>query len=106
MLKFGSHTCAGKPASFGYEEVDAQTFASWGVDYLKYDFCYAPPGIEGPKLYQRRITLAWDTIGLHDRRNCLARDLWAQQELGAFTGDFSTRVGPHDVALVKITPLA
>jgi alpha-galactosidase len=49
----GSHTCAGKPASYGYEEVDAQTFASWGVDFLKYDFCYAPPGTSGPQLYQR-----------------------------------------------------
>ena len=49
----GSHTCAGKPASYGYEEVDAQTFAEWGVDFLKYDFCYAPPGVDGPQLYQR-----------------------------------------------------
>ncbi len=49
----GSHTCAGKPASYGYEEVDAQTFAEWGVDFLKYDFCYAPAGIDGPMLYQR-----------------------------------------------------
>ena len=29
------HTCAGYPASQGYEKVDADTFASWGVDYLK-----------------------------------------------------------------------
>ena len=49
----GSHTCAGKPASYGYEEIDAQTFAEWGVDFLKYDFCYAPPGVDGPSLYQR-----------------------------------------------------
>lgn len=49
----GSHTCAGMPASYGYEEVDARTFAEWGVDFLKYDFCYAPPGIDGPLLYQR-----------------------------------------------------
>jgi alpha-galactosidase len=49
----GSHTCAGMPASYGYEEVDAQTFASWGVDFLKYDFCFAPAGVDGPKLYQR-----------------------------------------------------
>ncbi len=49
----GSHTCAGKPASYGFEEVDAQTFAGWGVDFLKYDFCYAPPGVDGPTLYQR-----------------------------------------------------
>jgi len=49
----GSHTCAGKPASYGYEEVDARTFAEWGVDFLKYDFCYAPPGLDAPSLYQR-----------------------------------------------------
>jgi alpha-galactosidase len=49
----GSHTCAGKPASYGFEEVDARTFAAWGVDFLKYDFCYAPPGVEGPMLYRR-----------------------------------------------------
>jgi alpha-galactosidase len=282
----GSHTCAGKPASFGYEEVDAQTFADWGVDYLKYDFCYAPPGVDGPKLYQRmgqalratgrpivfslcewgrhkpwewgarvggqlwrttgdivdswasileigferqagleayagpghwndpdmlvvgmygkgnvasggcndaeyrshfslwcllaaplligcdvrgmsqatrqillnreviaisqdplgrqgfrlgktfhgpyqaqvwakpledgsvavglfnlsennrhRITVAWDAIGLHDRRTCKVRDLWAKQDLGAFTGDFSVQVDSHDVALIRLTPL-
>lgn len=38
----GAYTCAGWPGSRGYEEKDAQTWASWGVDYLKYDNCYAP----------------------------------------------------------------
>ena len=49
----GTHTCAGKPASYGYEEEDARSFASWGVDFLKYDYCYAPPGANGPTQYQR-----------------------------------------------------
>ncbi|MFH1635207.1 MAG: glycoside hydrolase family 27 protein [Chloroflexota bacterium] len=49
----GSHTCAGKPASYGYEEADAMTFAEWGVDFLKYDFCYMPPGVDGPMLYRK-----------------------------------------------------
>ena len=49
----GSHTCGGKPASYGYEEIDAQTFADWGVDFLKYDYCYAPPGVDGHALYMR-----------------------------------------------------
>lgn len=49
----GSHTCAGKPASYGYEETDARTFAEWGVDFLKYDFCYKPAGTDGPTLYRR-----------------------------------------------------
>ncbi|MCS7061511.1 MAG: glycoside hydrolase family 27 protein, partial [Anaerolineae bacterium] len=33
--------------------IDAQTFAEWGVDFLKYDFCYAPPGLDAPTLYRR-----------------------------------------------------
>ncbi|XP_058005208.1 alpha-galactosidase 1 [Hevea brasiliensis] len=37
----GLKTCTGKVAgSLGREEQDAKTFASWGVDYLKYDNCY------------------------------------------------------------------
>jgi alpha-galactosidase len=35
-------TCGKQPGSLGYEEKDAQTFASWGIDYLKVDYCFAP----------------------------------------------------------------
>ena len=35
-------TCAGYTASLGFEEQDAKTFAGWGIDYLKYDYCGAP----------------------------------------------------------------
>lgn len=35
----GSQTCMGRPGSDSHEELDAQTFASWGVDYLKEDSC-------------------------------------------------------------------
>lgn len=44
-LKFGIYSspgpkaCSGGEGSFGHEEQDAKTFASWGVDYLKYDIC-------------------------------------------------------------------
>jgi alpha-galactosidase len=44
-LKFGIYsgpgpkTCAGAVASYGHEAQDASMFASWGVDYLKYDLC-------------------------------------------------------------------
>jgi len=47
-LKFGIYsdaadkTCAGYPGSFGFEEQDARLWASWGVDFLKYDYCHAP----------------------------------------------------------------
>ena len=36
----GLYTCKGRPGSFGFEEIDAQTYAEWGVDYLKYDNCF------------------------------------------------------------------
>jgi len=45
-LKFGIYsdagtmTCGDQPGSYGYEEKDARMFAEWGVDYLKYDYCY------------------------------------------------------------------
>lgn len=45
-LKFGLYssagnmTCAKMAGSLGYEESDAQDYASWGVDYLKYDNCF------------------------------------------------------------------
>ena len=35
----GYKTCAGRPGSLGYEEIDAKTYAEWEVDYLKYDNC-------------------------------------------------------------------
>jgi alpha-galactosidase len=35
----GFKTCGGKPGSRGYEYQDALTYAEWGVDYLKYDWC-------------------------------------------------------------------
>ncbi len=35
----GTATCAGYPGSLGHEAQDARSFASWGVDYLKYDNC-------------------------------------------------------------------
>ncbi len=47
-LKFGMYSCAGirtcadYPSSYDHEFVDAQTFADWGVDFLKYDFCNFP----------------------------------------------------------------
>ena len=44
----GLHTCAGLPAGMGHEKRDAARYASWGVDYLKYDNCHSggiPPQV-------------------------------------------------------------
>lgn len=36
----GTKTCAGYPGSLYHEKTDAETFAKWGIDYLKLDNCY------------------------------------------------------------------
>jgi alpha-galactosidase len=47
-LKLGIYSCAGNMTcgrrfgGYGYEEIDAKTYAEWGIDLLKYDYCYAP----------------------------------------------------------------
>jgi alpha-galactosidase len=54
-------TCAGFPGSLGHETTDANSFASWGVDYLKYDNCYADgvnqSGGGGPSAQSRYTTM-------------------------------------------------
>jgi alpha-galactosidase len=48
-------TCAGYLGSYGHEAQDARTYAAWGIDYLKYDWCGASmlhPIEDEPALYQ------------------------------------------------------
>ena len=67
-LKFGMYssagyqTCAGYPASFEYEWTDAASFAEWGVDYLKYDYCYHPTNVR-PDILYKRMALALANSG-------------------------------------------
>jgi alpha-galactosidase len=46
----GSKTCAGFPGSRGHEYQDALTYAAWGIDYLKYDWCNTE-GMSAPAAY-------------------------------------------------------
>lgn len=61
-LKFGMYSCGGTmtcacyPGSYGHEFIDAETFASFGADYLKYDYCYHPQSVPGPITYRRMAT--------------------------------------------------
>ncbi len=41
----GPKTCAGFNASLDHEVLDAQLYASWGIDYLKYDLCSYIPAV-------------------------------------------------------------
>ncbi|GGH70889.1 alpha-galactosidase [Filimonas zeae] len=57
----GSQTCGGRPGSRGYEFQDALTYASWGVDYLKYDWCNTE-GLKAEGAY-KTITAALKRAG-------------------------------------------
>jgi alpha-galactosidase len=48
-------TCAGYTASLGFEEQDAKTFASWSIDYLKYDYCGAPADSATAKIRYKKM---------------------------------------------------
>jgi alpha-galactosidase len=49
----GATTCAGYPGSYNHEELDAKTYASWGIDYLKYDACGKKEGHSDKELFTR-----------------------------------------------------
>jgi len=55
----GDKTCAGFEGSLGHEQQDADLYASWGIDYLKYDLCgfrsYMNEVAPGDKLKQDEL---------------------------------------------------
>ena len=69
-------TCGGWTASLGFEEQDARTFASWGIDYLKYDYCNAPE--DSATARQRYRTMA-DALRKSGRNIALGVCEWGQR---------------------------
>jgi alpha-galactosidase len=68
----GTATCAGYPGSYGHEQQDANLFASWGVDYVKYDWCNIPfssfPGQSHQQVAQTLYTRMRDALAATGRR--------------------------------------
>lgn len=68
-MKFGLYTdaadrtCAGAFGSYGYEEIDAKTYAEWGVDVVKCDYCYAPDDVETAKMRYKALADAFAAAG-------------------------------------------
>ncbi|MET0634381.1 MAG: glycoside hydrolase family 27 protein [Chitinophagaceae bacterium] len=56
-------TCAGYTASLNFEEQDAKTFASWDIDYLKYDYCHAPEDSATAKIRYTKMANALTASG-------------------------------------------
>lgn len=119
-LKFGIYSCCGartcgaRPASFEHEFVDADTFASWGVDLLKYDNCYVPP-YENPQMLYRRMGMALRSCGrdiVYAACNWGADESWLwMRSIGAdtyrSTGDISDNLKSFsDIFLSQLPNLA
>lgn len=68
-MKFGlytdaaNNTCAGAFGSYGYETIDAKTYADWGVDVVKCDYCYAPDDVESAKSRYKKLADAFAAAG-------------------------------------------
>jgi alpha-galactosidase len=75
----GTRTCAGFPGSLGKEELDAQTWADWGVDYLKYDNCHNQS--DGSQAdFIRRYTAMRDALDRTGRPIVYAICEWGQSQ--------------------------
>jgi alpha-galactosidase len=110
-LKFGIYsdagrkTCGGRPGSQGHEFQDAKTYAAWGVDYLKYDWCAT-----GTRNAEEAYTLMADALRETGRDIVFSMCEWgtakpwlwasAVGNLWRTTGDITDKWdGKHDYAL-------
>jgi alpha-galactosidase len=48
----GNETCSNRAGGLGFEQIDANDYAAWGVDYLKYDNCPYPQPRKGKDRYK------------------------------------------------------
>ena len=112
-LKFGIYsspgpkTCAGFLASYQHEDQDAQTYAKWGVDYVKYDLC-SYGSILRERLHQRTAALlppdqvpAYDALTKErsDLQNTHPRSPGQEARLKEVNTELGTLLSPFDATL-------
>ena len=78
----GYYTCQLRPGGYGYEEIDAKTYADWGVDYLKYDNCMNG-GISSKIRYPRMR----DALLKQDRQIFYSICQWGQEDIPTWGKD-------------------
>ena len=59
-------------------------------------------GIFNLDLQKREIEINWKDLGIHENQN--VRDVWRQKDLGFFKDKFKSKIPPHGVILIKVTP--
>jgi alpha-galactosidase len=96
----GTSTCAGYPGSLGHEKQDAKLFASWGVDYLKYDNCNNT-GVAA----QTRYTAMRDALAATGRPILFSLCNWGQESVwtwGAGVGNSWRTTGDISASFSKM----
>ncbi|HUY13458.1 MAG TPA: glycoside hydrolase family 27 protein [Terriglobia bacterium] len=98
----GPKTCGGYEGSYRHEEQDARTYAGWGVDFLKYDWCsatsvYRADQMEGAylKMHQAMVAAGRPMIYSLCQYGMLGVWRWGPQvgaELWRTTGDVSNKI--------------
>ncbi len=87
-LKFGIYTdagrktCEGRPGSYGYEAIDAKTYAAWGVDYVKIDWCNAE-GLDAKTQY----TIFRDALASSGRKIVFSICEWGSNQPWEWASD-------------------
>jgi alpha-galactosidase len=83
----GTNTCAGRVGSYGYETTDANDYAAWGVDYLKYDNCYAVGDMQTAYVHMR------DALAASGRPIVFSICAWQYQSWMPATGNLWRTTG-------------
>ena len=82
----GTATCAGYPGSLGHETTDANSFAAWGVDYLKYDNCNNA-GSTTKAQFIARYSAMGDALKATGRPIVYSICEWGQNDPATWAGD-------------------
>jgi alpha-galactosidase len=83
----GTTTCEGYPGSLGHYQQDADTFASWGVDFVKFDYCGSLDGTNVSADYEQ-----------------MSQDLLAAGRPMVFSGEMSIAAGDANSSNANYLP--
>ena len=103
----GKLTCEDYPGSLRHEAIDADTFASWGIEYFKYDFCHNVPISEkAPRIREielskdgDRVTYGIDKAVLNGRARIVKDDAIGE----AFIAGLDSRAGSFSLCTEPMT---
>ena len=90
-LKFGIYsdagrrTCQERPGGRGYEEIDAQTYQEWEIDYLKYDWCHNGIFNTSKEIYPTMAKALYEL----DRPIVFSMCNWGRQDVEEWAGQYA-----------------